>query len=131
MTADAERPPTAPHPLLRAAWWTTGLLLTAAALFDIHPGTTLRAVLPAPQCPEVGSWSFPGNHATIAFSLATLVVLLSVSAWAWSAHLAVSSSRGLGLGALEATLRAPAAVSSSAAAVTVPATPSPRSSSPA
>jgi len=160
MTADAERPPTALHPLLRAAvWWTTGLLLTAAALLLTDPSTQLylavahthiqwphqlangliialtatatlqtwlhrhaprrvataiasgagvltaygtsealkviftqerpcRAVLPDPQCPEVGSWSFPSNHATIAFSLATVVVLLSVSAWAWSAYLA-------------------------------------------
>ncbi|WP_152193054.1 phosphatase PAP2 family protein [Georgenia satyanarayanai] len=47
-----------------------------------------RAVLPDPQCPGAGNWSFPSNHSTIAFSLATALVLLSASAWAWSAYLA-------------------------------------------
>lgn len=53
-----------------------------------------RAVLPDLACPGAGSWSFPSNHATIAFALATAVVLLSASAWAWSAYLAAVATAG-------------------------------------
>ncbi|MDD9207370.1 phosphatase PAP2 family protein [Georgenia sp. 10Sc9-8] len=42
-----------------------------------------RNVLPAPDCPGAGDWSFPSNHATVAFAVATAVVLV-VGRW-WSA----------------------------------------------
>ena len=35
------------------------------------------ATILAGQCPPVGDWSFPSNHATIAGALATAVLLLS------------------------------------------------------
>src|SRR5699024_11091362 len=47
-----------------------------------------RTVLPDPHCPVVGSWSFPSNHATIAFALATVIVLVVGRWWASSAYLA-------------------------------------------
>lgn len=46
-----------------------------------------RSVLPDPQCPGVGNWSFPSNHATIAFAVATAVVLLVARWWAWTGFL--------------------------------------------
>jgi len=47
-----------------------------------------RTVLPDPHCPGAGNWSFPSNHAAIAFALATAIVLVTRSWWAWSAYLA-------------------------------------------
>jgi membrane-associated phospholipid phosphatase len=47
-----------------------------------------RSVLPDPQCPGVGNWSFPSNHATIAFAVATAVVLVLTRWWTWIAYLA-------------------------------------------
>lgn len=47
-----------------------------------------RNVLPDPQCPGVGNWSFPSNHATIAFAVATAVVLVLTRWWTWIAFLA-------------------------------------------
>jgi len=159
VTAGSKRPAPPNPPLRAAAWWATGLLLTAAALLLTEPSTRLyfaiahtriqwpdqlanllvialtaafavqtwrhrhaprriataissgvgvllaygtsealkvvlaqerpcHALLPDPQCPSAGNWSFPSNHSTIAFSVATGVVLLSASAWAWSAYLA-------------------------------------------
>ncbi len=39
-----------------------------------------------PRCPGPDSWSFPSNHTTIAFALATAVVLMAVTRWAWIAY---------------------------------------------
>lgn len=39
-----------------------------------------------PRCPGPDSWSFPSNHTTIAFALATAVVLMAVTRWAWTAY---------------------------------------------
>lgn len=47
-----------------------------------------RTVLLDPGCPSAGNLSFPSNHATIAFALATAVVLITSKWWAWSAYLA-------------------------------------------
>lgn len=47
-----------------------------------------RSVLPDPSCPGAENWSFPSNHTTIAFALATAIVLVTRSWWAWSAYLA-------------------------------------------
>lgn len=44
-------------------------------------------VVPRPSCPEAGDWSFPSNHATIAFGLATAIVVLVGGWWIWSAYL--------------------------------------------
>lgn len=46
-----------------------------------------RVVVLDPSCPEAGSWSFPSNHTTIAFGLATAVFLVIRSWWALSGHL--------------------------------------------
>src|SRR5699024_5698707 len=46
-----------------------------------------RSVLLDPSCPEAGNWSFPSNHATIAFGLATAIALVVPRWWAWSAYL--------------------------------------------
>ena len=46
-----------------------------------------RVIVLDPSCPAAGSWSFPSNHTTIAFALATAVFLVIRSWWAASAHL--------------------------------------------
>lgn len=46
-----------------------------------------RSVLLAPGCPEAGNWSFPSNHSTIAFGIATAIVLVVARWWAWSVYL--------------------------------------------
>lgn len=46
-----------------------------------------RSVLLDPSCPGAGNWSFPSNHTTIAFALATAIVLVTRSRWVWSAYL--------------------------------------------
>lgn len=46
-----------------------------------------RVIVLDPSCPAPGSWSFPSNHTTIAFALATAVFLVTRSWWAASAHL--------------------------------------------
>lgn len=53
-----------------------------------------HTVLPDPQCPGAGNWSFPSNHATVAFALATAVVLVCGTWWAWSAYLAAVATAG-------------------------------------
>lgn len=45
-----------------------------------------RVVVLDPSCPPPGSWSFPSNHTTISFALATAMVLVIRSWWATSAH---------------------------------------------
>ncbi|MGO1683899.1 phosphatase PAP2 family protein [Brachybacterium sp. AOP35-5H-19] len=51
-----------------------------------------RSILPDPACPDVGDWSFPSNHATIAFALATAIVLAVRRWWSWSAYLVALSA---------------------------------------
>lgn len=46
-----------------------------------------RVVVLDPSCPAAGSWSFPSNHTTIAFALATAIFLVIRSWWASSAYL--------------------------------------------
>lgn len=46
-----------------------------------------RVIVLDPSCPAPGSWSFPSNHTTIAFALATAIFLVIRSWWAASAHL--------------------------------------------
>lgn len=40
-----------------------------------------------PRCPGPESWSFPSNHATIAFALATATVLVALTRWAWCVYI--------------------------------------------
>ncbi|QNG19760.1 phosphatase PAP2 family protein [Rhodococcus triatomae] len=78
------------HPARRAAVVTgaCGVLVAYAAsellkmfLTEERP---CRAELALPVCPEAGDWSFPSNHAVIAFGLATAVTIL-VPRFAWAA----------------------------------------------
>jgi len=39
------------------------------------------------NCPVAGDWSFPSNHATIAFAVATGIVIILASRWALLAYL--------------------------------------------
>ncbi|MGQ1799080.1 phosphatase PAP2 family protein [Kocuria oceani] len=55
-----------------------------------------RAILPVVECPPVGDWSFPSNHATIAFAVATAIVLMASQRWVWVVY---------GLAALTAAAR--------------------------
>lgn len=45
-----------------------------------------------PRCPGPDSWSFPSNHTTIAFGLATAVVLVAATRWAWVAYLVAATA---------------------------------------
>ncbi|MCM3487643.1 phosphatase PAP2 family protein, partial [Kocuria rosea] len=40
-----------------------------------------RTILAVVECPPVGDWSFPSNHATIAFAVATATVLMVRRRW--------------------------------------------------
>ena len=58
-----------------------------------RPCATVTAVRAVAQCPTVGDWSLPSNHASIAAALGTAVVLLAPRLWA--AVLAVVLAVGL------------------------------------
>lgn len=66
----------------------TAYLLSEAIKIFLTQERPCRELLILDDCPAVGDWSFPSNHATIAFAVATGIMIITTNRWALLAYLA-------------------------------------------
>lgn len=62
-------------------------VLSEAIKLVLNQERPCRAEVMLDDCPAAGDWSFPSNHATIAFAVATGIVIIIASRWALLAYL--------------------------------------------
>lgn len=73
----------------------TSYLLSELLKVFLSQERPCRELVAIADCPAVGDWSFPSNHAVIAFAVATGILIITAHRWALSAYLVAAAIAAL------------------------------------